>query len=155
MTRAILPTLAAALACLVASAAQAEGHVAARTLEQMGLSGLMAMSDSDGMTVRGMGFVPVKKPVKAKKQPRSLAVASGQSWATVSLDGKKAEADAGSTNSYLAIGQRFAAGNNFSEAGLSKTITHQVTFPDGTSAVETRISTIRVFAGGNSAATAF
>lgn len=70
-------------------------------LSQMGLGGLVMMSDDEAMAVRGLGF-------------KSMAKAWGQSWAQVTTK----HGSAGSVNGYKAVGRKKASGENFSEAGF-------------------------------------
>jgi hypothetical protein len=99
----------ACLAALVASgqsAVQAEGHrPSEQTLADMGLGGLVVMSDDEAMAVRGMGF---------KGGKRSSVSVFGNSFATIDtpLGGAHSE------NGYTAEGKHFAKGANFSEAGV-------------------------------------
>jgi hypothetical protein len=69
-------------------------------LNDMGLGNLVVMSDSDALTVRGMGYSSVR--------------AYGHSWASVSLWG----ASAGSENGYSSKGKRKAWGSTDSHAGV-------------------------------------
>jgi hypothetical protein len=66
----------------------------------MGLEGLVTMSDSDALSIRGLGYSPVR--------------ASGWSWASIKFKG----ASAGSENSYSAKGKHKVWGDNYSEAGI-------------------------------------
>lgn len=84
----------------VSPACAAGGLPSDSTLAAMGLSDLRVMSDSEGLTVRGLGY--------------NGASAAGKSFAVVSSHG----ATAGSTNSYNAKGNKFAAGANGSYAGV-------------------------------------
>jgi hypothetical protein len=86
--------------------AQAEDHrPSQRTLEEMGLSGLVVMTDDDASKIRGRGYMGGNG---------SSASAFGNSFATIDtpLGGAHSE------NSYTAEGERFAKGANFSEAGV-------------------------------------
>ncbi len=78
----------------------ASGLPSDTTLAAMGLSDLRVMSDSEGLTVRGLGY--------------NGASAYGKSFAAVSSHG----ATAGSTNGYNAKGKYVAAGHNNSYAGI-------------------------------------
>lgn len=160
MSKTILTLLAAIAVCLASGAAQAADHgISSTKLNSMGLSGLVVMSDSDAMSVRGMGYSGGHQRYGGKKDRhrdiRPLAAAAGLSWARVELDGYKEEADAGSVNAYLAIGKYEASGDNFSEATLSKTTSETVNHSDGTTSAVTKVYTIHVEAGGFSSAKAF
>lgn len=164
MSKAILSLLAAALVCVAGTDAQASnGTIEAKTLDSMGLSGLSVMSDSQGLTVRGLGYAGSRNSYKSgrddhkQKSSKPWAAAEGKSWASVSLDGRHSdeEAGAGSHNSYAAEGNYYAAGSNFSEATLSKTDSEVIGYPDGTYASKTNVHTIHVEAGGFSNASAF
>ena len=87
------------------------------------------------------------KPKMPKKHGHQIAMAAGGSWAGVGH--KKAEAD--TTNRYKAMGKYKAGGENFSEAGLTKTHTEVIKVGDMTKKTTTTKS-IRVFAGGYSSA---
>jgi hypothetical protein len=101
-----------ALAALVAFSAvpaiAGEGHVSSKSLANMGLAGMKAMDDAQGMQVRGL----------------SIAVVSGKSTATISGEGGHAS----STNSYFAAGHKSADGANLSVAadGTIKTYGNHV-----------------------------
>jgi hypothetical protein len=102
-----------ALAALVAISATpafaGEGHVSSKSLANMGLAGMKAMDDAQGMTVRGL----------------SIAVVSGSSIAGIAGEG----GGAASTNSYFAAGHKSAEGSNVSYAadGTIKTNGNHVT----------------------------
>jgi len=76
----------------------ADGLPSQATLKAMGLGDLHIMTDTEGLSVRGMG-----------------AIAYGKSWAVVSGPG----ASAGSTNGYLSEGSHSAEGDNLSFAHVS------------------------------------
>jgi hypothetical protein len=152
--------LSAALVCAVAPAVQAEQRVSSSTLQAMGLSGLVVMTDSDAMSIRGKGFSSggyqsKKDKHSKKKDSKPWASASGNSWAEVELDGHKAEAEAGTRNKYAAEGKYEASGDNNSEAELEKTYTKRVDYSDGTYSIETKTYKIEVEAGGWSSSKAF
>jgi hypothetical protein len=71
-----------------------------QTLSDMGLGGLVVMSDSDALLVRGMGY--------------SSVVAYGKSWASVAVKG----ASAGAENGYYSTGKHAAWGSTDSHAGV-------------------------------------
>jgi hypothetical protein len=93
-----------------------------QVLSDMGLGSLVVMSDSDALSVRGMGYAPVK--------------AYGSSWASISGKG----GSAGSKNSYSATGKHAAWGEANSEAGIEIKKGHHNT------------KSVTVFAGGSSRA---
>lgn len=165
MSKAILSLLAAALVCVAGTNALAsDGAIEASTLDSMGLSGLTVMTDSQALAVRGMGYMGGQNSYKNRRDDhkqqeakKPWASADGKSWASVSLDGRHSdeEAGAGSHNSYAAEGRYEASGSNFSEATLSKTDVELVNYSDGTSSALTTIHTIHVEAGGFSGAKAF
>jgi hypothetical protein len=100
----ILLGIASVIAFSVAPALAGEGRVSDQSLAKMGLSGMKAMSDAQGMHVRGL----------------SIAVVGGISTATIHGSGGTAT----STNFYFAAGKHSATGNNLSGAAdLSSTIT--------------------------------
>jgi hypothetical protein len=144
------------MVCLAAAAAQADQGISSSTLQAMGLTGLSVMSDSDALSIRGLGYSGGHRSrYKHKKDNRPSAEAEGRSWAKVELDGWKEEAEAGSHNSYDAEGNYEAAGDNFSEATLSKTESTTVLNSDGTTSSVTKVYSIHVEAGGYSSARAF
>src|SRR3989338_8573036 len=82
MSKSILSLLAAALVCVAASSVLAnEGTIASGTLNDMGLSALQVMSDSQAMEIRGMGYEGGHDGYKKKKDDRPNASAEGRSWA--------------------------------------------------------------------------
>src|SRR5262245_43558135 len=93
-----------------------------QVLSDMGLGSLVVMSDSDALTVRGMGWSPVK--------------VYGASWASISGKG----GSAGSKNAYSASGKHSAWGETESEAGIEIKKGHHNT------------KSVTVFAGGSSRA---
>ena len=96
--------LAVALAAIANQAAWADGdRPSQQTLDEMGLGGLVAMSDDDAMQVRGQGF----------KNGSSVAV-FGNSFATINSPFGTAHSE----NGYAADGKHFAFGKNFSHAGV-------------------------------------
>jgi hypothetical protein len=141
---------------MAAVAARADQGISSGTLQAMGLSGLTVLSDSDALSIRGMGYRGhSRKHYDSKKEVRSKSEAEGRSWASVELDGYKEEAEAGSHNSYEAEGKYEASGDNFSEATLSKTESTTTHFSDGTSSSVTKVYSIHVEAGGYSSAKSF
>lgn len=143
-----LSLLTAFTVCLAAASAQADQRISSSTLQAMGLSGLTVMSDSDAMSIRGMGYSGSKNSYKNTH-------AKGKSWAKIELDGREAYAGTGSDNEYHADGKYESSGANFSEATLSKTESETVDYSDGTTSAVTKVCTIHVEAGGFSSAKAF
>jgi hypothetical protein len=88
--------MVAGLNCVAMAAERPSQHV----LADMGLSGLVVVSDSEALSVRGFGYSPTR--------------AAGYGWATVAVKG----ASAGSKNSYSAEGKHASFGHNESEAGV-------------------------------------
>jgi len=87
---------ASVVAFSVAPAFAGEGQVSNPSLAKMGLSGMKAMSDAQGMNVRGL----------------SIAVVGGFSQASIHSGG----GEASSTNFYFAAGKHSANGANLSGA---------------------------------------
>jgi hypothetical protein len=98
--------LAIVVATAVSQAAWAEdGRPSRQALEQMGLGGIVVMSDDEALTVRGHGY----------KGGGSSAMAFGNSFATINGG---AMGGAHSQNAYIANGKHVAKGDNFSFAGV-------------------------------------
>jgi hypothetical protein len=95
----------ASVLALSVPAMAAEGHVSHQSLAKMGLAGMTAMADAQGMQIRGM----------------SVLVGGGSSAKISGVGGT-----ASSTNFYTASGKYTAEGENASVAGdlTSTTITH-------------------------------
>jgi hypothetical protein len=152
MSKTLLSLLAAVLVCMAVTSAQADQAISQNTLDSMGLSGLTVMSDSDAMSIRGMGY-------HSKKSKKSLAKASGRSWAEIEFEGEKedveVEAETGSNNKYKAEGKYHASGKNGSEAELEKSWTTRFDYDDGDYMIETKTFKIEVEAGGFSSSRAF
>jgi hypothetical protein len=94
----------AAIAALGQVAQAAEGRPSQDVLEQMGLGGIVMMSDDEGMAVRGLGF----------KGGHSSVRVFGNSTATINTKNGTAHSE----NGYVAEGRHFAAGANGSVAGV-------------------------------------
>ncbi len=99
-----LYALAAIVALSAAPVFAGEGHVSAKSLNNMGLAGMKAMDDAQGMQVRGLAVV----------------VVSGKSIAGIGGNG----GGAASTNSYFAAGKHSAEGSNLSFAVDGTVTTH-------------------------------
>ncbi len=97
--------LASVIAFSVAPAFAGEGNVSSQSLSKMGLSGMKAMTDAQGSTIRGL----------------SIAVVSGHSSAHVN-DGEGNGAS--SYNSYFAAGHHSASGANLSAAASADIDVH-------------------------------
>ncbi len=81
----------------------AEQPIGEGTLAEMGLGGLVLLSDEDASSVRGLGY-----------NGRGGAAVYGHSWANVS----SSYGSAGSENGYRARGRHSAKGANLSFAGV-------------------------------------
>src|SRR5262245_38009666 len=113
--------LACALIAAMVTVSKAE-QPNQQILSDMGLGSLVVMSDSDALSVRGMGYSPVK--------------AYGASWASISGHG----GSAGTKNAYSATGNHSAWGETNSEAGIE------------ISKGKHNTKSVTVFAGGSSRA---
>ena len=153
MSKMILSMLVAVLVC-AAGSAKADG-ISTSTLDEMGLSGLVVMSDSDATSVRGMGGGDWAERKNAHKKRRDTknpwSAASGSSIATV-VD--KHGNSASSQNSYGAEGPYAAGGENFSEATLVTSDTETVSI-DGVVKSVTNTWSVHVEAGGFSSSWSF
>jgi hypothetical protein len=151
----VLFSMVAALCVAVSSVNAAEG-ISADTLNAMGLSGLKIMSDSEGLAVRGMGLD--FDGCAQCERGLHLAAVSGNSFATMNLEGCPDCVPIGgsshSENAYISVGEYYAAGTNFSEAGASYSTVESVDV-GGVVTTLTKTTTARVFAGGFSTARAF
>jgi hypothetical protein len=144
----------ASIAVLCQSAIANDGRPGRDTLADMGLGGMIVMSDDDAMSVRGQGF-----------KGGSSARAFGNSFATINTKNGSAHSE----NAYLAEGKHFAAGANKSFAGaVFKTSNgkdgHSKPGHGGMSGGNwsrkpshgsTTIKSVKVFAGGHSWAVGF
>ncbi len=103
-----LYAIAAIVALSAAPTFAGEGHVTPNSLAKMGLAGMKAMDDAQGMQVRGL----------------SVAVVAGGSIATINGVGGSAS----SFNTYFAAGHKSAEGSNISGAadGTVKTYGNHV-----------------------------
>jgi hypothetical protein len=139
--KSVLSLIAITMLMVSTSSVQAsDGNISRPTLSALGLGGATVVSDSEALAVRGHGYAPSK----------SIAIAAGGSFAYVGAP----HAGAGSVNVYFAAGKHFAGGVNYSEAG--KTVTKTTTIGHGHHAVTvTHTKSIKVYAGGFSAAAAF
>ena len=134
-----------------------EGDINSETLKAMGLSGMTAMSDDAGMSVRGMGFTPMKRP-----KHKSIAKAWGNSYASIGGGGEYAASSEGfgggpsaaTQDGFLAKGSFYASGEHRSEAGM--TLKHSESKRvNGNVVKKTTVRSITVYAGGYSSASAF
>ncbi|MGB6044956.1 MAG: hypothetical protein WBF93_17510 [Pirellulales bacterium] len=141
-------TLFTAALCLIACSANAEG-ISSTTLDDMGLSGIEIMSDSDALAVRGLGYTP-KMPKMDKKGNKPWVAVGGASLAYL----KDHHGGAGSVNFYLAEGKYNAQGENFSTASkvTEKIDTHSA---NGNVSVQSWKTIKTISAGGFSGASAF
>jgi hypothetical protein len=156
MSKVFLSTLVAALVCVAVSNAKAANGISAGTLNEMGISSLAVMSDSEGLAIRGKGFSGIDCDDCGRAE--SSARAFGNSFATMNLescpDCVAIDGSSHSENGYLSEGGMFASGTNFSEAGAVFTTVESVDIGGVVSTV-TNSTTARVFAGGFSTARAF
>ncbi len=90
------------LATLAGSAHAEQGLPSQAMLSAMGLSGIQVMSDSEALTIRGLGY-----------GGHSVAIAYGKSYANVGGYGAKA----GSKDGFFAKGKYSAKGKHGSYAG--------------------------------------
>jgi hypothetical protein len=101
--------VAIAFAAIICPSAQADGGRPSRQmLSDMGLGGLVVMSDDEALGVRGFGY-------KGGHGGGSSAVVAGNSFATINAG---PFGTAHSENLYAAEGKKFAFGANHSEAGI-------------------------------------
>jgi hypothetical protein len=99
--------LVIALAAVISQSVRAEeSRPSQRTLSEMGLGGLVVMSDDEALGIRGFGF--------KGGHGGSSAVAFGNSFATINTPFGTAHSE----NGYAAEGKKFAFGANHSEAGV-------------------------------------
>jgi hypothetical protein len=122
----------AAIVMLAASTSHANNGIPASSLNDMGLSGLTEMTDSEALSVRGQG-----------------AFAGGISWAL------SRRGSSGSINVYGAKGKYEASGKGGSIAGSIYVSYKDVDNSDGSSNSELKIRGYAVFAGGFSSARSF
>jgi hypothetical protein len=152
MNKTIFSTLVATLICVAGTAKAADG-ISSSTLRQMGLTEFAAMSDHDALKVRGMGFVGLGCCGGTNLVSPS-ATAIGSSTAAITSLGCldcNVTSSSTTTNSYNAVGNNYASGSNYSEAGVTFTTANII---DGVGASLTTSST-KIWAGGNSTAKAF
>ena len=98
--------LAMLIAATMIQAARADGDRPSQSvLNEMGLGGLVVMSDEDASSIRGQGF---------KGGHGSSVAVFGNSFATINTPFGSAHSE----NGYTAEGKHFAVGKNFSEAGV-------------------------------------
>jgi hypothetical protein len=147
-------SMAAVLVCLAGSARADEG-ISARTLSEMGLSGLTVVSDHDALAVRGMGFQGgmhskgcSKCGARGTKSPYSRA--TGMSFATINVQ----DGGSHSENSYFAEGPYAASGENYSEAASVVSNVEAVDI-DGVLKTITTTCITKVYAGGSSSSMSF
>ena len=162
----IRTVFSAAALLLLATAVSADEGIPANVLDQMGLSGIEILSDSDALDVRGKGFKGGKK--KHHHHHKPIAIAGGISIATVGdldLDqtvrrngGPRERGGAGTLNFYLAAGKKSASGDNYSMAGVEIKRVHVHKHgrrrPRRPNHKHKTITTKTYFAGGDSSARA-
>jgi hypothetical protein len=153
--------LTIAMVALASPLAHAEGDRPSRqTLDQMGLSGMVVMSDDEALAVRGQGYGGGGYMPKPPKDGGSMVQVFGNSSASISIDGGGAHSE----NGYTAKGPHYAAGKNGSFAGVVYTTTTSkggkgnygggYGMGPGHGSITTVHSTV-VFAGGFSSGKAF
>jgi hypothetical protein len=128
----LIGTVVTAALMITATTVCADNRIPSSALNDMGLSGLTVMSDSEAMQVRGAG-----------------AFAGGVSWAIGPFG------TSGTVNVYGGHGKYEASGAGGSIAGGVRVRIKHVENSDGTSNTETRIRGYAVFAGGFATARAF
>jgi hypothetical protein len=160
----VLLACVGAFCLLTASAFADEGLPSTSVLDDMGLSGMQILTDSDTLAVRGKGWLPhltLNNHVGAKKP---WVAAGGISIAGFkyekdygSLDGTTSTSKdgiAGSINFYLGEGKYKAGGVNASYASkTTKDVTK--TAVDGWVKIKSHITTKTISAGGYSSGHAF
>ena len=98
--------LAALLACGTAAPAMADqGHVPFNTLSRLGLAGMQSMSDSEGLTVRGMGG------------GGGIVAAMGKSLVSGAIISPNTKNFVAGTTSNMAMGNAEHAGGHFDHHG--------------------------------------
>ena len=109
MNRTLIVALAAGSMLALTSAAQADhSRPSTSTLQAMGLGGMQIISDTEAMSVRGMGYYT---PYYGKK---NIAIAHGTSYAHVHGKGGKA----GTKDGFYAEGNYYAKGKHGSKAKI-------------------------------------
>jgi hypothetical protein len=159
MNKVLLSTLVAALVCVAATSANAANGISSKTLSDMGLSGLIVMSDSDALAIRGLGYSGSRHDYgrdrdKKKSEKKPWSAVFGTSSASIESDDYKVEGEAETENAYAAAGRYHAAGATFSEAKATKTESEVVSI-NGVVTSVTRTSSLHVEAGGFANATSF
>lgn len=148
MTKFFVTLPALALVVALSGSAVADNGINESTLADMGLAGVELMSDNEALAVRGMGYQGgghhMPKPSDGHEKPWSLAF--GVSYATV--DGKYGDTGAGTLDGFIAEGKFMAAGEHYSEAGLTVTKSHELQVKGEPATLEIRTKSIKVFAGG-------
>lgn len=145
--------IVAMLVC-VAGSARADEGISASTLNDMGLSSITVMSDSEALAVRGMGFRGGNHSkcsncgIRKIKSPWSAAF--GNSFATIGVK----DGGAHSENGYSAEGAYSAGGENYSEAASEVTNIESVEVGGVVNTITTTCIT-KVYAGGSSSAFSF
>ncbi len=144
----------ASIALLCQSALANDGRPSRDTLADMGLGGLVVISDDDALAIRGLGF----------KGGSSVRV-WGNSFATINTKNGSTHSE----NGYANQGKHFATGGNFSFAGATFKKSSGKGGHDkpwrgdmgggwsggGMHGGHTTTKTVKVFAGGHSWGVAF
>ncbi|NIL96603.1 MAG: hypothetical protein GTO53_04200 [Planctomycetales bacterium] len=149
MKRVLLGCLGA-FCLLTASTFADEGLPSTSVLDDMGLSGMQILSDSDAVAIRGKGWMPDPPDLHEHNGDKPWVTAGGLSLAMLDHEGARG----GSLNFYLAEGKYKAGGENISIA--TKTFEKR-TVHSYNDHVETKIRTYTktISAGGSSSAYAF
>ena len=145
MTTKLFATLPAlALIVALSGSAFADNGISQATLQDMGLAGIELMSDADAMAIRGMGFDLGDQVPNPQLGDKPWSLAFGVSFATVGTS----NASAGTIDGFFAEGKFMAAGEHFSEAGITKVGTHELQVKGLPATLEIHTTSIRVYAGG-------
>lgn len=149
MTKLFVTLPALALVVALSSSAVADNGINEATLADMGLAGIELMDDSQAMEIRGLGYNggghKMPKPSKNEK-PWSLAF--GVSYASVEDGGWHQNAGAGTVDGFVAEGKFMAAGEHYSEAGITKVESHELQVKGQPATLEIKTKSLKVFAGG-------
>ena len=150
MTKFFVALPALALVVALSGSALADNGIDSSTLADMGLAGVEMMDDSEALQVRGLGYhgggYDIPEPTGGHEKPWSLAF--GVSYAGVEAGGEYKSAGSGTLDGFIAEGKFMAAGEHFSEAGLTKVESHELQVKGQPATLEINTKSIRVFAGG-------
>ncbi len=144
MTKLFATLPALALIVAVSGSAVADNGISQATLQDMGLAGIELMSDADAMAIRGMGFEFENRVPNPPLGDKPWSLAFGISYATV----ESGKSDAGTVDLFVAEGKFMAAGEHFSEAGITKVESHELQVKGLPATLEITTTSLRVYAGG-------